>query len=148
MSDEPLTNAAVEFLGELFARTVEQPSGHVQVTDDFFYEDRQSGGVNFGRIDAAGFREFVSTAWDVGTGRPRWTVQRVIAIRGQLSAAMNVSLDYGDDMFVDNILLFQLDANHELMHRLMVFDLDDVDAAVAELDRMHAELGGQAETPS
>jgi len=147
MSDEPLTNTAVEWLRHTFASTAERPTGRVRVTDDFYYEDRQSG-VNFGRIDAAGFQEFVSSAWDVGTGRPRWTIRQVIAICGQLSALMTLRLDYGDDTVVDNIACFQLDASAQLMRRLIVFDMDDVDAALAELDRMHAEIDDKTDTPS
>jgi hypothetical protein len=140
MSDEPLTNAAVEWFRGLLAAATERPTGPGPVTEDFYYEDRQSGGVNFGRIDAAGFGRFIASAWDVGVGAPDWSVPEVIALRDESSATMNIVLDYGNDTVVDNIACLVLDTSLRLMRRLIIFDLDDREAAIAELERLHAEF--------
>jgi hypothetical protein len=141
MSDEPLTNAAVEWLRAMFDATTERPRDPVHyLSDDFFFEDRQTGPVNYGRVDAAGWLDFVVTAWDAGGRQVRWSITKVIAVRGQRSAAMVLRLDYGNGTYSDSIQCFQMDPTLHRMHRFVGFDLEAVDAAIAELDRMHAEI--------
>jgi hypothetical protein len=82
MSDEPLTNAAVEWMraGFRLLNEMERDEIVAAVTDDFVLDDRRSG-VNFGPMDAAGIAEQMKSAWDVGSARPSWSVLEVIAVR-------------------------------------------------------------------
>lgn len=142
MSDEPLTNAAVEYYrtGFRFMNAMErdQYTGE-DVTDDFAFEDRRSG-FNYGLLDASAFPEMIRTTWDVGSGRPTWSIQEVIAVRGQRIAAIAVIVDYGNDMQNNVILSVRLDPKLQLLQRLVEFDIEARDAAIAEVDQMHAEI--------
>ena len=143
MSDDLLTNAAVRWFRSNMDRNnalLAPPSGPSVVTDDFVYEDRQTGGVNMGRIDASGWQQFHATAWQVNGRGPHFSISDVIAVRGQRSAAFIIRIDYGDENFSESLSCFRLDPTLELMHRLVAFDNVAVHAAIAELDRMHAEI--------
>ena len=67
-------------------------------------------------------------------------------MRGEWSAAVVELTDFGDDTTMEFITSFQLDADSRLVRRHVNFDLDDRDAAIAELDRMHAEIADESET--
>ena len=56
VSDEPLTNAAVEWMRRMYerAKLIETPPTSAPVTEDFLYTDRRTGGANYGSLDAAG----------------------------------------------------------------------------------------------
>jgi len=141
--DEPMTNAAVEWMRRMYehAELLTEPPTRAPVTEDFLYTDRRTGGgVNYGSLDASGWRQLVTETWRVGSGRPSLAVVEVVATRGQWSAAVVESTDLGDDMAMEYITCFQLDSTTRLMRRSFNFNVDDREAAVAELDRMHAEL--------
>jgi hypothetical protein len=80
--DEALTNAAVKWIQRMhdFVNSLDQPpmDRAMHMTDDFTYEDRRSGGMNFGRVDASGVRSYIGSMWDVGSGRPRMSMPEVI----------------------------------------------------------------------
>jgi hypothetical protein len=48
--------------------------------------------------------------------------------------------DFGNGMQVDSIGINQLDRTLRQLQRVVTFDMGAVDTAIAELDRMHAEL--------
>ena len=141
MSDEPLTNAAVEFLraGYLILNVMDRDEFTSLVTDDFVFEDRRSG-FNYGRVDASGYAEMIRSTWDVGSGRPSWSMREVVALRGQRIAAADFVIEYGNDMHTDSIVCVRLDPQLRLLQREVHFDIDARDAATAEVDRMHAEI--------
>jgi hypothetical protein len=109
------------------------------VTDDFVLDDRRSG-INYGLIDATAFPGMIRSIWDVGSGRPSWSIPEVIAVRGQRIAAMTLVIDYGNDMHNDMILCARFDPQLQLQQRVVQFDVDARDAAIAEVDRMQAEI--------
>jgi hypothetical protein len=146
VSDEP-SNAASEFLrfGYSVMNEFGSPPGDAETqflwssfADDFTYEDRHRG-PRFASGDAEMFRRFIESAWETGAGRPRWTVRAVLAVRGDRLAAQSIELDYGNGFTWESITLIELDAGLSLMQRAVDFDVDDVDAAVAELDRVHGQ---------
>jgi hypothetical protein len=141
MSDEPLTNAAVEFMrtGLPFMNVAERDEINSPVTDDFVFDDRRSG-FNYGLIDASSYTEMIQSAWEVGSGRPTFSMLEVIAVRGQRIAAVTFTVDYGNDMHTDMISCIRFDSQLQLQQRRVVFDIDARDAAIAEVDRMHAEI--------
>ena len=94
---------------------------------------------NFGRLNAQEFVSGFKAAWDVGSGRPQFSIEEVLAVRGQRLAVIVDRTDFGDDMRVDLIGINQLDRTLRLQ-RVTSFDVDDSDAAIAELDRLHAEI--------
>jgi hypothetical protein len=141
VSDEP-SNTASEWLGN-FLRFLNEhespPNLQSSLTDDFTYEDRRSG-PSFPNLDAETFPRFIESTWETGAGRPQWTVQ-IVAVRGEQFAAGVMNLDYGNGMVREAILVIGLDATLRLMHCNIQFDVDDVDRAIAELDRLHSQAG-------
>ena len=145
MSDQP-SNAASEFLRYAFASFTEdgsppEESVRAVLTDDFTYDDRRSG-PNFPDADADSFAKFFLTAWQTGAdGQPRFEAE-TLAERGERFAAVVAQVDYGNGMVGDFIIVIGLGASLSMMQRMVDFDIDDVDGAIAELDRLH----GQSET--
>ena len=152
MSDEPLTNAAVERMQDSYDRMNElaerppiAPADHF--TDDFDFSDRRKG-VNFGEGDAFYFGRLLQGFWEVG-GRPRFSIVEVIAVRGDWSAAYLERIVYGGrDMHTELITVVDRDPVGDRLRRIVFFDPDVVDAAIAELDRMHAEIDDENNTPA
>jgi len=143
MSGEPLINAATQWLRRAYERAnlMETPPTNTPVTEDFLYVDRRTGGgFNNGSLDASDWRRLVTETWQVGAGRPMFSIREVVAVRGQWSAAVVELLDFGEGMSIEYINCFQLDSVSRLMRRSFDFDLNDRDAAVTELDRLHAEM--------
>ena len=146
MSDEPLTNAAVEFvrLGHAAMNAAESPptDGELSesVSSDFVYDARNGLGVDFGPSD---WPEFLGSIWDVSAGRPKFSEPQVLAVRGQRCAVIAARIDYGDDAFTEYLHCVVLDPELQRLQRIVSFDAespDDRAAAVAELDRRHAEI--------
>lgn len=78
--------------------------------------------------------------WELGSGRPTWTMPEVIAVRGQRIAAYTSVNDVGNDMHLASINCVCFDPQPRLQQRLVFFDLDARDAAIAEVDRMQAGI--------
>ena len=144
MSNEPLTNAAVAFIrsrNHFYNSCVEAPTAADHpLTEDFTMDDRRSGGINYGLIDASGWPLFFGSAWDLGEGHPHLSSPRVIAVRGERCAATVGVLEFGSGLRNEFIICHCLDPELRRWQRMVVFDVDDVDGSVAELDRMYAEI--------
>jgi hypothetical protein len=48
-----------------------------------------------------------------------------------------IEVDYGNGMTTDAIEVLELDSSLRLVQRVVDFDADDIDGAIAELDRLH-----------
>ena len=143
MSDEP-SNAASEWLRLVMAYCNENgaPSDELtlaMLTDDYVYEDRRHHGPSFPNLDAESTPKAVTSLWDTGGGEPRFTMHEVIAVRGDRIATCRVSADYLNGWTTESIQVLELDATLSLLRRDLDFDVDDVDAAIAELDRLHQQ---------
>ena len=114
------------------------PGDTAWVTDDWAYEDRRRG-PSFAIVDAETHQRFVQSVWQTGAGRPEFAVTQILAVRGDRFVAARVRLDYGNGMLFESIHVLALDATLSLSQREVDFDLDDVDGAIAELDRLHSE---------
>ena len=53
---------------------------------------------------------------------------------------MTMVNDFGNDMDSNMIVYVRLDPQLKLRQLMVVFDIDARDAAIAEVDRMHAEI--------
>jgi hypothetical protein len=141
VSDEP-SNTASDSLRVAYAYLADagSPSDdevRAALTDGFTYEDRRSG-PTFPDADAESYPRYVLSMWQTGAGQPRWSIE-ILAVRGERFAAVAILTDYGNGMLSDAIDVIGLDATLSLMQRQVTFDRDDVDGAIAELDRMHRE---------
>lgn len=143
MSDGSPTNAAVEWMRtayEFVSQLNAKPEGQAPLTVDFEYEDRRTrGGVNFGRLAASDMDAYSASGFGLAEGRLRQSVAEVIALRGQRCAAFVEVVDYGNDNVVEAITCCRMDSALRRIERLVIFDVHDRDAALAELDRLHAE---------
>ena len=141
MSDE-LSNAASEWVRNALRHLNElesPPSGmRVSLTDDYVYEDRRHG-PSFPSADAESFPQALETLWDTGAGRPRFTVHEILAVRGDRTAACRLSTDYPNGWTTESIQVVRLDASLSLMQRKIDFDHDDLEGAIAELDRLQSQ---------
>lgn len=144
--DEALTNATVEWIRRFHRRAnaLEEygPDETLPVTDDFTYEDRRSGGMNFGHLDASAAGAYLASMWDVGSGRPQMSMSAVIAARGDRLAAVVEVIDLGEDTYTEGIVCYGLDPELKRLQRVVIQNSGEVDAAINELDRMYAELDG------
>ena len=102
--------------------------------NDFAYEDRRRG-PSFPPLGTESFSKFVETIWETGAGRPRFD-DEILAVRGERYVAGMVRLDFGNGWLRESILVMALDVTLGLVQRVVEFDLDDVDGAMAELDRL------------
>ena len=141
VSDEP-KNAASERVRRIcgYLSKCESPPSDVRasVTDDFVLEDRRRG-PTFPTTDADSFPKYIASTWDTGAGQPRFTVHRVLAVRGDRLAVCWLEADYGNGWTWESIEVMELDTTLTLIQRMVDFDVDDVDAAIAELDRLQSQ---------
>ena len=140
VSDD-LSNAASEHFRRAVAFSTDSGSAPGELVrasraDDFAYEDRRRG-PSFPPLDAESFPRFVETIWETGAGQPRFELE-ILAVRGERYVAGMVRLDFGNGWLRECIHVMALDVTLRLVQRVVDFDLDDVDGAMAELDRMHS----------
>jgi hypothetical protein len=140
-----LTNAAVEWLrsandtlNSLDDGSV--PPGAFGVTTDLVVDDRRPGGIGTGVHDGRSWAAFLESGWAPGVPTPRNSVVDVLAVRGQRLAVALERFDYGAETYSDYLTCTQLDPSLMLLQRYVLFGADEQGAAVAELDRMHAEI--------
>lgn len=141
MGDEP-SNAASEavlFMVAVFAEgSPPEDVLRAALSDDFAYEDRRRGWT-FPDADAESYPKVILSIWQTGAnGQPRWDLE-TLAVRGERFAAIVLQIDYGNGMVTESIHVFGLDATLSLVQRDIDFDLDDVDGAIAELDRLYRQ---------
>jgi len=137
VNDEP-SNTASKYLRSSIAYfnmigCPPEKLARASVTDDFVYSDRRSG-PSFPDVDAEGVVRFFATIWETGAGRPRWVLHEILAIRGERIVAGVIEVDYGNGMIVDTIEVVELDSSVRRLQRVVDFDADDIDGAIAELD--------------
>jgi hypothetical protein len=150
MPDERLTNDAAERIRDIYGVWNEfseppsvAPADHF--TDDFVFSDRRKGGVNFGELDASDYVRTFEQFWNVG-GQPHFSMVEVIAVRGEWSTAHLERIVYGDsDMYTEFIIVVDRDPVRGRLRRIVHFDPEDVDAAIAELDRIHTENADESD---
>ncbi len=107
--------------------------------DGYVFDDRRTGGVNYGQLDATAQFRGLEQFWLLGS-QPHFSIVEVIAVRGERCAAYIEKVAYVEaDMFMETIMVMKSDPALE-RSQTVVFDVDDRDAAIAELDRMHAEI--------
>ena len=140
VGDEP-SNAASEAVAFVYAVFTEGPPPEdalrAGLADDFVYEDRRSG-WKFPDGDAESYPKVLLSIWETGAdGQPRFGMN-TLAVRGERFAAISVVIDYGNGMVMESIHIYGLDARASLLQCDIDFDVDDVDGAIAELDRLHA----------
>lgn len=146
MSGEPLTNVVIERVRtshSVMNRISELPAGlrpEDLFAEDFVFDDRRAGGVNYGELDATSQFRGIEEFWMLGS-QPHFSIVEVIAVRGERCAAYIEQVAWVEaDMFMEAIMVMKFDPALDRWQRWVVFDPDDRDAAIAEVDRLHVEI--------
>ena len=136
-------NAAVEWMiaaHDALNRLDEAPAD-LPLTEDFFAEDRRELAL-YGRVDRDMWVDITAYSWSLGSGRPQWDVNDVVAVRGDRIAALKYWMDWADGMGVEAIACVQIDLERRRLRRVVFFDLDAENDALALLDGWHDEPNG------
>jgi len=111
------------------------------LADQIVFEDRRSGGVNFGTLDGPTLRKMLLLGDDVDGTRTRYVFEEVVAVRGDRSVLARIDSHYGDGSAIGTLTCFRVTSDFAEVERIVWFDNDDVDAAVVLLAEWHAEIG-------
>jgi hypothetical protein len=149
--DEP-TNAAAEIsrhgVEMLNDEAYMRRDGLAFVTPDFVRYDRRRLSPQ-PPADRGAWRAAVISFADVSGGWPAFSFGPVVAVRGERLAVYRLLVRFGDDSELEFLVLSRLDEELERSDLVIFFDREDNDEAMAELDRLHAEITqGEGETPT
>mgnify|MGYP001814588548 CR=1 FL=1 len=108
-------------------------------TEDFVRQDRRRL-VALPEVDRHGFIEQILAWSELEDGKPIYTPLVVLGVAGDRCVAMRIRIGFATGNGVDLIHVVCFDRLVERMHRIVSFDPDDVDAALAELERLHGEI--------
>lgn len=78
---------------------------------------------------------------------PRYECRKILAVRGDRLCVAHWVLGFGEFAEMEFVLVGRLDAACERPEYGCFFDPEDVDAAMAELERLHAELDAEDAQP-
>jgi len=107
-----------------------------QLTDDFVREDRRRLVGVPGLVDGPTFIE-QQWAWlELGHGPHSFHVDEVIGQRSDRWVVVRLRIAFEDDYAVEVLVVWQYDKAVVRLERMIVFDADDVDSALGELDRL------------
>jgi hypothetical protein len=85
------------------------------------------------------FLDYIMAYWTLGSGAPTFEVPRIIAVRGERLALITSNTSFTDGTEIETLAVALFDTEMRLL-RFVEFDNDDEESALAELDRLHAEL--------
>ena len=108
-------------------------------TDDFKGQDWRRL-IGIGPTDAVGLWKSWRLDGELGGG-PALASLTTLAVRGERGFAALVHTSYRNDFTNDRIHVVYFDRTLRLLQAYTILDEDRRDEAIAELDRMHAELG-------
>lgn len=113
--------------------------------DDYVREDRRRL-VGVPSSDREDWFESIQAYWELSKGPPTFSVAEVVAVRGERLVLFLARVEYEQGPSTEMLIVYGLSVDMRAQHSVM-FDTDDVDAALAELDRLHAEIEGQDPSP-
>jgi hypothetical protein len=138
------TNAAADLYRTYTARLNTEPPAELFaeiMTDDFVRSDRRT----LIALPTANRDEFTEQAliwFQMGDGPPIFEFREVLGVAGERLVLCAVWIGYKSGQGVDMLQIIVFDEKVELMEQLVSFDIDDVDDALAELDRLHVDIQG------
>ena len=139
MSVEP-RNAATQAFDAILPRWSDRESvlaeWHTWFAEDFVREDRRRL-VAAPTVDAAQFLDHHLTWFDMG--QPRFELES-LAVRGERLSLTRVNVVLDDAFAAQMLGVARFSSDVTKIERMVLFDVDDVDSAAAELDAMHAEI--------
>ena len=139
MGDEPRNAAseAARILSELILDPERSDQLAAMVADEFIAKDHRKL-VGAPEMDKAAW--LTNSTWFVRTAGGLATRQReVLAVRGDRLSLSRYLFEYHDGSLRELLHIGDFGGDPLQLRRLVIFDTDDLDAALAELDRLHAE---------
>lgn len=109
------------------------------MTEDFVREDRRRL-IALPLADRDQFREQVLAWRDVADGRPTFTATEVLAVAGERLVLLVVSVDYPSGPGIEMLQVVLFDDLIDRQQRIVSFDNDDREAALAELREAHRKI--------
>ena len=109
------------------------------LADDFVREDRRRL-IDFATATGEELVAYALSWFDVGDGQPKFSTIGTVAVRGERLALVHWRVGYEDGMGTELLAVGQYDERVQITQRVIAFDLEDINAAIVELDRMHAEI--------
>lgn len=137
MSAEP-RNAATERLAyhvEVLHRQAALP--RELYTDDFVFEDHRRL-VGLPTADAEAFARSRKVNLELGAVGGR--TERILGVAGESCCCIVHVTTFEGGQVSEMIQVLQYDQQVERLRRLVLFDPDDQDAALAEMERLHAGI--------
>lgn len=113
--------------------------GPSKLAVDFIRDDRRRV-VTVPLADADEYLAQVLAWFETGDGQPRFSVDEIVAVRGERLAVGRMSVGYSGGLRRETIAVVRFDPMGERTERYVTFEADDLDGALVELDRMHAEM--------
>jgi hypothetical protein len=113
--------------------------------DDYTREDRRRlvGVPSSGRED---WFESIQAYWELGMGPPTFSVAKVLAVRAERLVLFLARVEYPQGPATEMLIVYGLSVDGKAQRSVM-FDADDIDAALAELDRQHADIENAHASP-
>ena len=115
-------------------------------TDGFVREDHRRV-IAMPDADVSAYLEQHLVWFEIGDVAPTFEMMETIAVRGERLASGRMRVRYGPETETEMLYLVQWDEAVRHAERLLIFDDDDVLAAVGELDRLHREIECEADRP-
>jgi hypothetical protein len=135
-------NLAVEFMRRIIPGigtrfTVEEMGAGLP--ENFRRYDRRRL-VGLPTTDAQGLVDGMRAYFELGQGVPTFSVPRVVAERGERLCAVVTRAEYPTGAAIEILSIVQLTPDGKRVEINIDYDVDDEAEAVAELDRLQAEL--------
>ena len=106
--------------------------------EGFLREDRRHF-ITVPTVGVEGLLESFRAYWDLGVGAPTFVVAEVHAVRGERLVLFRGRAEFAEGQATESLVLVMFSSEMKVA-RTVLFDLDDLDSALAELERMHAEI--------
>lgn len=113
------------------------------MADDFVRVDRRRV-VAVPNSDRDDWFESLQAYWNLGKGAPSFRVAEVLAVRGERLVLFRGRIEYIDGTATEMLIVNALAVEMRPLRSVM-FDVDDLESALAELDRLHAEFEAEDE---
>lgn len=145
VGDEP-QNAASEMIRALYptlgqladAAPGELQEAHELFADGFLREDRRRF-ITVPTVGVKGLFESFQAYWDLGVGAPTFTVAEVHAVRGDRFVLFRGRAEFAEGQATESLVLVAFSSEMKVA-RAVLFDLDDLDGALDELERLHVGI--------
>jgi hypothetical protein len=113
------------------------------MADDFVRVDRRRL-VAVPDSDKDDWFESMQAYWELGRGTPSFQVAEVLAVRGERLVLFRSRIEFSDSTGTEMLVVSEF-ADDMRSRRSVMFDADNLDDALAELERLHTGIEADTE---